>query len=359
VFRREEAHGFRRGLVVGFYAVLVGGLAAGIYVAYPHILEQGKALLDRVGALSKAPSQGPGGSGGTPDMTWSREKVESPELRQGAGGSANPDMTWSREKVESLMEQLLGKDAFARFKKSSVYGPTVGATQNLLNAILPGMTKRIGRFFQDFLRWLLHFFLALLFSLIILLDLPKLREQVRTLEHSRVGEFYREIAPSLQSFGAILGKAFQAQAMIAVTNTVLTLAGILILGIPHPFLLSGIVFVCSFIPVLGVIISTIPIALFAVPVGGGMLVLYVVLWVAGVHAVEAYLLNPKIVGEFMRMHPVVVLVILVVAEHLFGLWGLLLGVPVCFYLYHHWIKGDDAEIARMPLRAARRGPSPT
>jgi predicted PurR-regulated permease PerM len=51
-------------------------------------------------------------------------------------------------------------------------------------------------------------------------------------------------------------------------NTVLTAIGLVVLGIPHAFVLSGIVFVCSFIPVLGVIISTVPIALSAVRAGG-------------------------------------------------------------------------------------------
>jgi predicted PurR-regulated permease PerM len=327
LLRREGSESFRKGLTLGFYVLLVGGLGTGIYVAYPHLVMQGRVVLDRVGHLSAAAQPG---------------AAEKP------GGPA-----WSRERVEKLLEQLLGKEQFTSFKGSAIYGPTVGATQNLLNAVLPGLGQRVARFLQDFLRWMLHFFLALVFSLIILLDLPKLREQVSLLRTSQVGAFYAEIAPSLSAFGAILGKAFQAQALIAVVNTALTLAGILILDLPHPLLLTGIVFVCSFIPVLGVIISTIPMALMAIQSGGAMQVLYVVLWVMGVHAVEAYVLNPKIVGGFMHMHPVLVLVILVVAEHLFGLWGLLLGVPVCFYLYHHWIKGDSLEIAAMPMRSLR------
>ena len=68
------------------------------------------------------------------------------------------------------------------------------------------------------------------------------------------------------------------------------------------------------------------------------------------------ILNTGRVGrqEVMHMHAIVVLVILVVAEHSFGMWGLLLGVPICFFLYHHFIKGDDEEIARMPIRPRLR-----
>ncbi len=66
----------------------------------------------------------------------------------------------------------------------------------------------------------------------------------------------------------LLGRAIEAQAAIAVINTVLTLVGLLLLGIPLVAMLSVIVFVCSFVPVLGVFISTTPIVLVALNAGG-------------------------------------------------------------------------------------------
>jgi len=55
----------------------------------------------------------------------------------------------------------------------------------------------------------------------------------------------------------------EAQAVIAIMNTVLTLIGLAILGVPSLAVLSLIVFLCSFIPVLGVFISTLPVVLVA------------------------------------------------------------------------------------------------
>ena len=43
-------------------------------------------------------------------------------------------------------------------------------------------------------------------------------------------------------------------------------------------------------------------------------------------------LSPKIIGKVLHLHPVLILVIIVVGEHLFGIWGLLLGVPVAVYI---------------------------
>jgi predicted PurR-regulated permease PerM len=53
-----------------------------------------------------------------------------------------------------------------------------------------------------------------------------------------------------------------------------------------------------------------------------------------IHAIEAYFLNPVIYGRHLKLHPVLTLIILYVGYHLFGPWGLLLGVPVTRYFIH-------------------------
>ena len=52
---------------------------------------------------------------------------------------------------------------------------------------------------------------------------------------------------------------------------------------------------------------------------------FVVAMVTGIHFVEAYLLNPAIYSAHLKLHPLMVLTVLVVAEHSLGVWGLLLA----------------------------------
>jgi predicted PurR-regulated permease PerM len=99
-------------------------------------------------------------------------------------------------------------------------------------------------------------------------------------------------------------------------------------------MLSVIVFVCSFVPVLGVLISTVPLVLVALNAGGPSLALAAIALVIVAHTVEAYLLNPMIYGKHLNLNPVLTLIILYVAYHAFGLWGMLLGVPVARYFIH-------------------------
>ena len=210
--------------------------------------------------------------------------------------------------------------------------------QLLLNALIEVQSLRVRQYAPTVTIMLYRAtattLLALLFSYLILIDLNRIKSGIARLRTSRVGDFYEEAAPPIARFGMLLGRAVEAQAAIAVVNTVLTLIGLLLLDIPLVAMLSVIVFVCSFVPVLGVFISTTPIVLVALNTGGPALSLAAIALVIFIHAVEAYVLNPIIYGRHLKLNPVLTLIILYVGYHAFGLWGMLLGVPVARYFIH-------------------------
>jgi predicted PurR-regulated permease PerM len=177
--------------------------------------------------------------------------------------------------------------------------------------------------------------LSLLFGFLIMIDLSRLGREVASLRQSRLHDFYEQTARPVVRFAYVVGRAIQAQAAIAVINTIMTLIGMYLLGIPSLAMLSVIVFFCSFIPVAGVFISTTPIMLVALNSEGGMTTAILsIVMVMVVHVIEAYGLNPLIYGKHMKINPVLVLIILFLGHHLFGIWGVLLGVPVAHYFIH-------------------------
>lgn len=183
------------------------------------------------------------------------------------------------------------------------------------------------------------FLLALLFSFLIVLDLPNLAAKVRDLENTRLRFLYLSVAGNIREFSLVLGRALEAQMIIALANSVLTAIGISILGLgQHVAFLSVIVFLCSFLPVIGVFISSAPICLVALQVSGLQTMLLVILLIILIHLVEGYVLNPRIYGSYMRINSVIVLIILTIAGKLFNFWGLLLGVPVCTYVFGYAIR---------------------
>jgi predicted PurR-regulated permease PerM len=120
--------------------------------------------------------------------------------------------------------------------------------------------------------------------------------------------------------------------------------------------LSVIVFVCSFIPVFGVILSGIPIVIVAIVQPGGSIIiaLEMVAVILAIHFLESNVFNPRIVGHVLHLHPVLVLVVLLVAEHFFGVWGLLLGMPVAVFVISHVILGEPIPGVDAPLPAREK-----
>src|SRR5436305_559760 len=51
-------------------------------------------------------------------------------------------------------------------------------------------------------------------------------------------------------------------------------------------------------------------------------------WIICIHLLEANLLNPKIMGDAAKIHPVLVVFALIAGEHSYGLVGALFAVPV-------------------------------
>ena len=56
--------------------------------------------------------------------------------------------------------------------------------------------------------------------------------------------------------------------------------------------------------------------------------LFVLAWIIGIHQIEANILNPKIMGDAAKVHPVLVVFALLAGEHMFGIVGALLAVPL-------------------------------
>jgi len=203
----------------------------------------------------------------------------------------------------------------------------VGVTRRIAGAAVGGLLQGV---------------VSLLLSFLIMWDLPNMARGVRSLGQSRrrwVRGLYREVAPQVSSFASIMGRSFEAQALIALVNTALTTVGMLVLGLPGVVFLALFVLLCSFVPVAGFILSTIPMCLVALVEYGLTKMLLVVLMVLLVHLFEAYVANPQIYSSLLELHPILVLSALYVAEHFYGPKGMLLAVPLAEYLVEDVVMG--------------------
>eukprot|EP00877_Chromochloris_zofingiensis_P004002 jgi/Chrzof1/13602/Cz08g03250.t1 len=159
-----------------------------------------------------------------------------------------------------------------------------------VSSMLKGYTTTAAQVITAMLKSVTRFTIQVGVSLVLgffmLWDLPMINRGVGSLKQSRLAPVYEEVAPVVSVFGKLFGKALEAQARIAMVNTALTAIGMWTLKIPGMGLLSLFVFICSFIPIAGVIISTTPIGFVALTEYGFMKLALVILMVTGVHFVE-------------------------------------------------------------------------
>jgi predicted PurR-regulated permease PerM len=148
--------------------------------------------------------------------------------------------------------------------------------------------------------------------------------------------FFRSLPPprSRIGFDRLLARldrglagVVRGQLVICCVNGLLSAIGFALFGLKYWPILAIVAALMSIVPIFGSILSAIP----AVMIGltqGLWTALSVLIWIVGIHQIEANLLNPKIIGAAAKIHPVLVVLALITGEHFFGIWGALLGVPV-------------------------------
>ncbi|TQS76197.1 AI-2E family transporter [Ornithinibacillus gellani] len=186
--------------------------------------------------------------------------------------------------------------------------------------------------FSDISKTSVQVLIALLLSLFFLLEKPRLIEFTNKFKHSKIAPFYNEIQFFGRKFSQTFGKVIEAQFIIALINTCLTVIVLMVLGFPQIIGLAIMVFFLGLIPVAGVIISLVPLTIIAFTIGGFLKVLYLFIAIMIIHAIEAYILNPKLMSSKTDLPVFYTFIVLIFSQNFFGVWGLIVGIPVFVFL---------------------------
>jgi len=205
-------------------------------------------------------------------------------------------------------------------------------TGNQITSYLENGFQFLLKSFTDISKTSVQVLIALLLSLFFLIEKPRLISFTNKFKESKIAPFYREIEYFGSKFSRTFGKVIEAQFIIALINTFLTVIILLILGFPQIFGLAIMIFFLGLIPVAGVIISLIPLSLIAFTIGGFLKVFYMFVAIMVIHAIEAYILNPKLMSSKTNLPVFYTFVVLIFSQHFFGVWGLITGIPVFVFL---------------------------
>jgi predicted PurR-regulated permease PerM len=115
-----------------------------------------------------------------------------------------------------------------------------------------------------------------------------------------------------------------------------------ILGLPLVLPIAVLVFLGGFVPIVGATISGIAAVAVALVFEGPVSALIMLGGVLGVQQLEGHVLQPFLMGRFVRVHPLAVVVVIAIGALVAGIFGALVAVPltaivnsVATYLANH------------------------
>ena len=196
---------------------------------------------------------------------------------------------------------------------------------------LESNVERIYAYASDIGGKLIQVLISIVLSLFLLLEKDKILAFVSRFKEGYFSTFFINLELFGKKFVNTFGKVIEVQFLIATTHAVISVIGLWLMDFPQLIGLGIMIFFLGLIPVVGVMISLIPLCMIAYNIGGISTVIAVIVMIAVIHALEAYILNPKFMSVKTNLPTFVTLAVLLVSEHFLGVWGLIIGIPIFIF----------------------------
>ncbi|SHH87470.1 Predicted PurR-regulated permease PerM [Clostridium intestinale DSM 6191] len=186
--------------------------------------------------------------------------------------------------------------------------------------------------------------LSILLSFMYILEQHKLKAFFQRFETGKgnfLYTYYKSLAKIfMKSFVVVI----EMQLVISLINAIISSIILTLLGFENVFILGPMMFILGLMPVVGVIVSFIPLSICALQIGGISKLISVVVMIIVLHAFESYVLNPKIMSSAIHLPIFITFTVLILSEHFLGAWGMIIGIPLFVFILE-LVNGEREEIA--------------
>ncbi|MCZ2259915.1 AI-2E family transporter [Sporosarcina sp. G11-34] len=144
----------------------------------------------------------------------------------------------------------------------------------------------------------------------------------------------------LKEINTQISQYIRGQLLVAFFVGLMFWIGFAIIGLEYAVLLAILAGVLNLVPYLGSFLAIIPILIIALVASPAMLVKVIIVF-AIEQTLEGRLIQPLILGSNLKIHPVTIIVVLLTAGKLFGIPGVILGIPayaVLKVIFEHLFK---------------------
>jgi predicted PurR-regulated permease PerM len=228
--------------------------------------------------------------------------------------------------------------------------------------LVPGITERLKQVVTQTLHstWVLvELILIPVLAYYFVMDSRSLKKEfVFLVPRRRV----RETLALLRETGEVLRSYVAGQVILAVVAGVVVSLGLHFMGLNYALAMGLVAGVTRVVPVIGPILGGIPIVLLAT-LKSWKMGLIVLTFFSLLHLYESKILMPRVIGYRVRLHPAIIIIVLLIGSEFFGLMGMFLAAPVAaivkilvnFYVIRPRMRSEEE--GGWPLRPAH-GPAP-
>ena len=224
---------------------------------------------------------------------------------------------------ENIIESLSSIDWKSKITENiktltSGLGNVMGVVVSTVSSVVSGVTTT---------------FLAIIFAVYLLLSKDSLLDQIRQIMKRFLPEKINEkINYVSQVSNECFRKFIVAQCTESVILGVLCMVGMLILRLPYAAMIGAVTCVASFIPVVGGLIGG-GIGAFLILMQSPVKALIFLIFIVLLQRIEGDLIYPRVVGSSIGLPSIWVLAAITIGGGVFGVMGMLLGVPVASTIY--------------------------
>lgn len=248
---------------------------------------------------------------------------------------------WARANVEPLVERHLGVQVELDHLRALVL-EQLPSPQTVAGWVVPSLTSGglalVGFFVNLLLVPVVLFYFLRDWSEIV----AQIDHMLPRAQHDVIGSLARDI-------DAVLGEFLRGQLSVMLVMAVFYAIALSLVGVEYAVAIGLLTGMITFIPYLG--------AVFGITLGTVVAVMQFqaiepLLWVWAVffagQMVEGYVVVPKLVGDRIGLHPVVVIFALLAFGQLFGFFGVLLALPASAALFV-WLRYLRGRYLASPL----------
>ena len=218
-------------------------------------------------------------------------------------------------------------------------GNLLGGTVHVVTGIAGGATNTI---------------IAFIFALYILLGKEKFKHQLIVLGQAFLPQ---RACNALAHVGKVAARTFakfvSGQCIEACILGTLCWLGMLLFRFPYAPMVGALVGISALVPIVGALVGTV-VGAFMIMMVDPILAVWFVVFLLVLQQIEGNLIYPRVVGSSVGLPPVWVLVAVTVGGSLYGVAGMLFGVPTASVAY---TLVKEAAARRLAAKAAGNAPA--